>query len=190
MPPATLAHGELMAFLSARATEFKPGGLFVMAFISRSEDESLSLTRSTLNRGPEGSVVPETLSGLPSTEPLASRPLVRERLSSSPAAPPATVKKRDIWDVMSGILGKAIQRLVSTQLLKPAVARQLLSALLLLAPFPPSRALCIDANRFCSSADPSSNAATSERGFARDATCLDGRIGRDCRLVSSRLAWT
>ncbi|KAK4054653.1 hypothetical protein OIO90_003465 [Microbotryomycetes sp. JL221] len=165
MPPATMAHGELMAFLSSRASETKPGGLFVMAYIARSEREaatasaantaqhalnrgssltahphSLNMTSggahsspaSPLGSGPSTSAgtSPRTSPGQP-TVPLpaiatdATRPSVRERSTSSPAVPVA--KRRDIWDILSGFLGKAIQRLVSTQLLKPAVARLLLT---------------------------------------------------------------
>lgn len=164
MSPATLAHGELMAFLSSRAYEFKPGGLFVMAYIARSDREASTATavntaQHMLHRGasltaaagsgsaaalsitnagshsspatPGVTAVPEvgsheSLTGNPGDTAAAfARPTVRERSTSSPAVPVA--KKQDIWDVMSGILGKAIQRLVSTQLLKPAVARLLLS---------------------------------------------------------------
>ncbi|KAK4054226.1 hypothetical protein OIV83_001252 [Microbotryomycetes sp. JL201] len=158
MPPATMAHGELMAFLSSRAYEFKPGGLFVMAYIARSEREAATAVASNtaqhaLNRGSSLTAHPHSLnmskggahsspatpavddaagtspSGSPSRPtvslPPDTRPMIRERSTSSPAVPVA--KRKDIWDVMSGFLGKAIQRLVSTQLLKPAVARLLLT---------------------------------------------------------------
>lgn len=41
-------------------------------------------------------------------------------------------RKKDVWAHLTSVLGKAIQRLVSTGLLKPQVARQLLGAF----PFP------------------------------------------------------
>ncbi|KAI5474371.1 GPCR, family 3, metabotropic glutamate receptor 5 [Pseudohyphozyma bogoriensis] len=122
--PSTIAHGELMAFLSARAHEFKSGGLLAMAFICRSDEEDFNKSHPGLqsrNSCGEARSNPATPGELPSL----ARPLIRERSSSSPAVP--TVRRRDIWAVLSGILGKAIQRLVSTQLLKPAVARQLLA---------------------------------------------------------------
>lgn len=147
-----------MAFLSARAAEFKAGGLFVMAYISRSERDQLSThsanssTESSPNPGvsamPTGLHRGVTLSGalgsskqsdsLPATPadghgPVSSanvatmpeRPEHHERSTSSPILS-GSARKRDIWDVLSGLLGKAIQPLVSTQLLKPAIARQLL----------------------------------------------------------------
>lgn len=118
-----------MAFLSARASEFKPGGLLAMAFICRSEDERNSTSHPSLasraSSGAGGRSNPTTPGdGL---IPTLARPLMRERSNSSPAVPVGAGRSRDIWTVLTGILGKAIQRLVSTQLLKPAVARQLLS---------------------------------------------------------------
>lgn len=115
-----------MAFLSARATEFKPGGLFAMAFISRTEDD-VAPAPPSLARTVHPGLVKTHSDGGGETGALEGRPLIRERSASSPAAP---VGRRDIWTVLTGILGKALQRLVSTQLLKPAVARQLLGALL------------------------------------------------------------
>ncbi|BGP16770.1 hypothetical protein JCM10213v2_004773 [Rhodosporidiobolus nylandii] len=128
--PATLAHGELMAFLSARATEFKPGGLLTLAYIARSEEAAASASSP---------------SSMPTT-PSASPPLRDGRSGSVPslapgvgggARPPASSspptsaglppRKKDIWAHMTSVLGKAIQRLVSTGLLKPQVARQLLA---------------------------------------------------------------
>lgn len=127
MPPANLAHGELMAFLSSRATEFKPGGLLAIAYIARSEAPTPVAHANlahTLHRGASaGSSSTPCTPG--ETAGTAARPALKERAISSPVVP--LVKKRDIWDVLSGILGKAIQRLVSTNLLKPAVARLLLS---------------------------------------------------------------
>lgn len=116
-----------MTFLSARAHEFKSGGLFAMAFICRSDDEERKSkmpslhTRASCGEARSNPTTPGEL-------PVLTRPLARERSFSSPAVP--TVCKGDIWMVLSGILGKAIQRLVSTQLLKPAVARQLLGEFL------------------------------------------------------------
>lgn len=148
LPAANLAHGELMAFLSARANEFKPGGLLVMAYIGRSEP--VASTPSTTRPSPTSSTTtnatrptiqatnsspgPSNSVPLPILDDL-SRPLSRERSSSTPVVPTLANggRKRDIWDVLSGILGKAIQRLVSTQLLKPAVARALLGPFLYLS---------------------------------------------------------
>lgn len=125
--------------------------------------------------------------GTPGVLAEAMRPALRERAISSPAVPLA--KKRDIWDLLSGILGKAIQRLVSTNLLKPAVARLLLgepsSAM---ASSPPTSLTFV--SRYHSPpnspAHPSSDASRSSRDAAR----LDGRGGGDHRTRSSCLAWT
>jgi len=148
MAPATLAHGELMAFLGARASEFRTGGLLTMAFISRSEENTLA----TIARGPSSPAAspaapadgpppasPTRRPSLVSTNsdpPLvvksaaseAIRPMLRERSHSSPNNSSAGVsRKKDIFAVLSSILAAAIQRLVSTNLLKPNVARQLLT---------------------------------------------------------------
>lgn len=146
--PATLAHGELMAFLSARASEFKPGGLLTLAYIARSEEAALaSSSPQTSSPGAGASnSVPES----PVGSPPSHRPLLEQRRSSEPhifasldnapsAAAPAqptssvpvqtATKRKDIWAHLTGILGKAIQRLVSTNLLKPQIARQLLGEL-------------------------------------------------------------
>lgn len=129
MSPATLAHGELQAFLSARAVEFVPGGLFTMAFISRGEDDAPT-RKSLLGSAHPGLSKTHSAETTTRSQPATPHehstvPLYRERSMSSPSFP--TLPKRDVWTILSGILGKAIQRLVSTQLLKPAVARQLLS---------------------------------------------------------------
>ncbi|BGO91945.1 hypothetical protein NBRC10512_001102 [Rhodotorula toruloides] len=144
--PATLAHGELMAFLSARASEFKPGGLLTLAYIARSEEAALaSASPQTCSPGAGASnSVPDS----PVGSPPSHRPLLEQRRSSephilasldnapsaaAPAQPAPTVpvqtatKRKDIWAHLTGVLGKAIQRLVSTNLLKPQIARQLLA---------------------------------------------------------------
>ncbi|GAA5841227.1 hypothetical protein JCM11251_003239 [Rhodosporidiobolus azoricus] len=140
--PATLAHGELMAFLSARATEFTPSGLLVLAYIARSE---------------EAAATASSPSSMPTT-PSASPPLREIRSASVPSVPIAATKaaaaaaaaaaggrppmvktasspptagnvprKKDIWAHMTSVIGQAIQRLVSTGLLKPQIARLLLA---------------------------------------------------------------
>ncbi|SGZ27034.1 BQ5605_C025g10032 [Microbotryum silenes-dioicae] len=140
MAPASIAHGELMAFLSARATEFKTGGLLALAYIARSEDKATS----GLNRGPsaaariggggEGLSRPTIVSASSDPEGFnpasvsssleSSRPSLRHRSATTPVVP--TLRK-DIWEMFTSVLSLAIQRLVSTELLKPAVARQLLA---------------------------------------------------------------
>lgn len=149
MAPATLAHGELMAFLGARASEFKTGGLLTLAFISRSEENTIARGPSSPAGSPAGSV--ENHAAIPPSSPTrrpslvstnsdpplvvksaaaeAIRPMLRERSHSSPTNSPGGSARRrpDIFAVLSAILASAIQRLVSTNLLKPNVARQLLT---------------------------------------------------------------
>ncbi|GAA5972017.1 hypothetical protein JCM3765_007281 [Sporobolomyces pararoseus] len=135
--PATLAHGELMAFLSARAFEFKAGGLLTMAYIGRSEEYAnasspgyspYSSSPSTPSTSPTEATT--VMSRTPSGNRSASTP-VGVGAGTGPTvargSTPVPMRKRDIWSVLTSVLGKAIQRLVSTGLLKPQVARQLLA---------------------------------------------------------------
>ncbi|GJN90990.1 hypothetical protein Rhopal_004004-T1 [Rhodotorula paludigena] len=148
--PATLAHGELMAFLSARASEFKPGGLLTVAYMARSEEAALAAS-SPSGFSPSGM----SASSAPSS-PADGTSTSKGRRSSIPTdvahpkdpsnsppppigsstAPPVSVpsppggvqlRHKDIWAHLTSILGKAIQRLVSTGLLKPQIARVLLA---------------------------------------------------------------
>ncbi|GAA5936460.1 uncharacterized protein JCM15063_001893 [Sporobolomyces koalae] len=134
--PATLAHGELMAFLSARAFEFKAGGLLTLAYIGRSEEYAnagspgyspYSSSPSTPSASPTeaSTIMTRTSSGRSASMPVGiGAGAVPTSRASVPALP---TRKRDIWAVLTSVLGKAIQRLVSTGLLKPQVARQLLA---------------------------------------------------------------
>jgi len=121
-----------MAFLSARAFEFKAGGLLTLAYIGRSEEHA--------NAASPGYSPYSSSPSTPSTSPTeaatnmnrnasggrsASTP-VGYGSSTGPARGAQVGRKRDIWAVLTSVLGKAIQRLVSTGLLKPQVARQLL----------------------------------------------------------------
>lgn len=100
-----------MAFLSARAFEFKAGGLLTMAYIGRSEEYA--------NAASPGYSPYSSSPSTPSTSPT-------EATAGTKSPAPVQPRKRDIWAVLTSVLGKAIQRLVSTGLLKPQVARQLL----------------------------------------------------------------
>lgn len=124
-----------MAFLSARAFEFKAGGLLTMAYIGRSEEYAnasspgyspYSSSPSTPSTSPTEATT--VMTRTPSGNRSASTP-VGIGAGTGPAIrgpAPAPARKRDIWAVLTSVLGKAIQRLVSTGLLKPQVARQLL----------------------------------------------------------------
>ncbi|GAA5906799.1 hypothetical protein JCM8208_000043 [Rhodotorula glutinis] len=143
--PATLAHGELMAFLSARASEFKPGGLLTLAYIARSEEAALA-ANSPGTYSPSASGAPSpamgnspliepasATSGIPHAARSPALPLPERTTppGGSPASTSPTTqvqpRKKDVWAHLTSVLGKAIQRLVSTGLLKPQVARQLLA---------------------------------------------------------------
>lgn len=108
-----------MSFLSARASEFKPGGVLVLAYIARTEEAALAATMA---------------SGSPSTQSAnaaaISTPSPSGTSSSSPSSKgsPIVRPNLDVWAYLTRLLGKAIQRLVSTGLLKPQVARLLLGA--------------------------------------------------------------
>ncbi|GAA5973835.1 hypothetical protein JCM11641_003184 [Rhodosporidiobolus odoratus] len=135
--PATLAHGELMTFLAARAAEFKTGGLLTLAYIARSEEASTALAPSSMPTTPAGSPPLPLREGRSASVPTLPAGIgartaggggVKPPLAQSSTSPPAPViRKKDIWAHLTGVLGKAIQRLVSTGLLKPQVARQLLA---------------------------------------------------------------
>lgn len=108
---------------------------------------------------------------------------MRERATTSPVV--QTVRRRDIWDFLQSILGLSIQRLVSTNLLKPTVARLLLSEFL-------SRALSSSiADRNFSHlnrhAHPPSHAQADACGLAGDAARLDRGGGGVARAAPSGL---
>ncbi|GAA5851118.1 hypothetical protein JCM9279_000330 [Rhodotorula babjevae] len=144
--PATLAHGELMAFLSARASEFKPGGLLTLAYIARSEEAALAANSpGTYSPSASGAGSP-AMGNSPLIEPSSATSGMPPHVARSPALPlperttppggspsstsptsQAQPRKKDVWAHLTSVLGKAIQRLVSTGLLKPQVARQLLA---------------------------------------------------------------
>ena len=135
-----------MAFLSARASEFKPGGLLTLAYIARSEEAALAASSpGTYSPSASGAGSP-AMGNSPLIEP-ASATSSMPHVARSPALPlperttppggsPASTspttqvqpRKKDVWAHLTSVLGKAIQRLVSTGLLKPQVARQLLGA--------------------------------------------------------------
>ncbi|KAJ1039273.1 hypothetical protein NDA11_000829 [Ustilago hordei] len=153
---STSAHAELAAFLTARAHEFRKGGIIVLAYIARSEDSNVVLPdrpRSTVHS--IGSIeVERGAVSLASENGIQSRsngngvdaeagsqriPLLRKerrRSNSSPNRPsfastacPADTPQRpsDIWSTLTNTLAPCLQRLVSCGMLKSDVARHLLS---------------------------------------------------------------
>uniref|UniRef100_V5EM45 Uncharacterized protein n=1 Tax=Kalmanozyma brasiliensis (strain GHG001) TaxID=1365824 RepID=V5EM45_KALBG len=152
---STSAHAELAAFLTARAHEFRTGGVIVMAYIARSEDSNVVLPdrpKSTLHSisGSDGACAAptpavETGSQLHADgdrfDEHAVSPRIpqlrkdRRRSNSSPnrpsfAGPRAaaeTSSRSDIWSTLTNTLAPCLQRLVSCGMLKSDVARHLLS---------------------------------------------------------------
>lgn len=146
---STSAHAELAAFLTARAHEFRKGGVIVMAYIARSEDSSVVLPdrpRSTVN-GVSSTEAERTAASLASengidteTDGVMPRNALlrkeRRRSNSSPNRPSfagsagaadAAQRPSDIWSTLTNTLAPCLQRLVSCGMLKSDVARHLLS---------------------------------------------------------------
>ena len=109
-----------------------------MAYIGRSEEYAnasspgyspYSSSPSTPSTSPTEATT--VMSRTPSGNRSASMPVGSIKLPIAAAAAPVAspARKRDLWAVLTSVLGKAIQRLVSTGLLKPQVARQLLGKL-------------------------------------------------------------
>lgn len=144
---STSAHAELAAFLTARAHEFRKGGVIVMAYIARSEDSNVVLPdrpRSTVQsigsnevsengldaRGEASMLEPEA-NGTAPRVPLLRKE--RRRSNSSPNRPSFAAdgssadKPSDIWSTLTNTLAPCLQRLVSCGMLKSDVARHLLS---------------------------------------------------------------
>ncbi|CBQ70623.1 conserved hypothetical protein [Sporisorium reilianum SRZ2] len=140
---STSAHAELAAFLTARAHEFRKGGVMVMAYIARSEDSNVVLPdrpRSTVH-SIGSSEVDRAVDGVgPDEHAISARiPLLRKerrRSNSSPNrasfagpanAAEASQRPSDIWSTLTNTLAPCLQRLVSCGMLKSDAARHLLS---------------------------------------------------------------
>lgn len=146
---STSAHAELAAFLTARAHEFRQGGVIVMAYIARSEDSNMVLPdrpRSTVH-GVGAADLERTTAAIAgghgdgdALERAADSPAMamlrkeRRRSNSSPNRPSslgngaaAESPASDIWTTLTNTLAPCLQRLVSCGMLKSDVARHLLS---------------------------------------------------------------
>ncbi|KAN0059716.1 hypothetical protein ACQY0O_008288 [Thecaphora frezii] len=148
---ATSAHAELTAFLTARAHEVRKGGVFLMAYIARSEEGSkaplLERPRSTIScvdsrlsgsdlstSSEEGSTAVDLSE--PPLSPMSIPDLKKERSrsNSTPTRPivtsptgGASKRSSDIWTTLTDTLAPCLQRLVSCGMLKSDVARHLLT---------------------------------------------------------------
>ncbi|SPO21664.1 uncharacterized protein UTRI_01147_B [Ustilago trichophora] len=153
---STSAHAELAAFLTARAHEFRKGGVIVMAYIARSEDSNVVLPdrprstvhsigsteveRSAASLDSENGVHLRGEGNMLDEHAISPRiPMLRKerrRSNSSPNRPSfagsgnasETVQRpSDIWSTLTNTLAPCLQRLVSCGMLKSDVARHLLS---------------------------------------------------------------
>lgn len=127
VPLATCADAELMSFLKSRATEFKTGGILMVALLARSDQASKA---NVLCTAKGSSSVDSPLEGWKKAQ---STNATRDRSSSSalprssePTGSRNTTGSEDIWTTLSNTLAPCIQRLVSCGMLKPDVARHLL----------------------------------------------------------------
>lgn len=130
---ATSAHAELATFLKARAAEFKTGGILVVAFLARSDDER----SPSVQRRQKATSTIQPASQSHDNSPVNSLRQLdadqRERSSSTPPKPDLSgaygggKKSTDIWTTLTNSLAPCIQRLVSCGMLKSDVARHLLN---------------------------------------------------------------
>ena len=124
---ATTAHAELATFLTARAHEFRSGGVFVVGFIARSDEASSGARlRSASVSEPEEARHAAFAAGdaaegrsTPTDSPVSAQ---SERFTTFAPTP-----KSDIWSALTDMLMPCLQRLVSCGMLKITVARHLLS---------------------------------------------------------------
>ena len=125
----SVAHAELTMCLNARAREFRRGGIFIMAFIARSESgspaptETDNLSTSTPSRSKSGSLLFAEQSKRFSTASISEQDA---QSTTTPPVPPSTNDK-DIWLAMSNMIMPCLQRLVSCGMMKVDVARLMLS---------------------------------------------------------------
>ncbi|WFD25049.1 hypothetical protein MNAN1_000011 [Malassezia nana] len=124
----TVAHAELTMSLNARAREFRRGGVFVLAFIARTEetnDESIIERQySRMNCFQEetdltNSSRPKLFPAAVSEQDIPIKPSNTSPLSEKP--------HRDIWTAMSDMIVPCLQRLVSCGMMKIDVARSMLT---------------------------------------------------------------
>lgn len=147
---ANIAHAEFVSCLRARAREFRRDGVFVLAFIARSESDDDTNTpassvsplsppsaTSTPGRGAPPPTVPSsatrrssrTLSGLgvpPMQSPGSTSAMSRSSTPGSATPSPSSGHTRDIWSAMSEMIVPGLQRLVSCGMIKVDVAREML----------------------------------------------------------------
>ena len=125
---ASMAHAELTMSLNARAREFRRGGIFILAFVARSEvtavDENGAKNSKSDVRSELGASAVEAKRV--SNSPAAISEQDGSRLASI-QGPIMEPNPRDIWATMSDMIVPCLQRLVSCGMMKVDVARQMLT---------------------------------------------------------------
>ncbi|WFD36895.1 hypothetical protein MCUN1_003786 [Malassezia cuniculi] len=125
---ATTAHAELHMFLTARAVEFRKGGVFVVAFIARTSQrdavakEALPVLTDQLT-DPPSSAIHSPRQEVPAMTPEGSS---TDSYTSSRSSSQADAGS-DIWKTLTEMLVPCLQRLVSCGMLKSDVARHMLT---------------------------------------------------------------
>lgn len=114
---ATTAHAELHLFLTARANEFRKGGVFIVAFISRSSPEESERRRS------DATVTDHATREARETSQRESG----DTHSGTSRSGYLSEGGNDIWSTLTDMLVPCLLRLVSCGMLKSSVARHMLT---------------------------------------------------------------
>lgn len=120
---ATTAHAELHAFLATRAHEFRRGSIFIVAFISRLNQDNRGMNQSTDGSSTE----PAIASAKHGTYTADDGGGISPTGSHSATSALNAHCNNDIWTTLTELLVPCLQRLVSCGMLKSDVARQMLT---------------------------------------------------------------
>ena len=116
---ASMAHAELTMSLSARAKEFRRGGIYVMAYIARSE--SVAAEEAS---GQSAVAASHTRRSLESPAAMSGKDASRLAAADTASVEP---RPKNIWNTMSDMIVPCLQRLVSCGMMKVDVARHMLT---------------------------------------------------------------
>lgn len=120
---ATIAHAELHAFLTMRAHEFRRGSIFIVAFISRLNQDDRGMNQPTDSSSAEPAITfPKH-----GTYSTADGGEIPPTGSHSATGALSAHCNNDIWTTLTELLVPCLQRLVSCGMLKSDVARQMLT---------------------------------------------------------------
>lgn len=124
---ASMAHAELTMSLNARAREFRRGGIYMMAFIARSE----ATTSDEMTHQPKSETHSENSSETSSAKHTVQSPaaISGQDATRFASAQPSGVEPgpKNIWATMSDMIVPCLQRLVSCGMMKVDVARHMLT---------------------------------------------------------------